>query len=176
MQMLKLVSPSIEHKQQAIEFVREFEKYNSAVEASGSLDRYLDLYEEWLVKLSQRLNKETLKENRVPDSTFFAVRLVDNYIVGIVNIRHELNEDLLQFGGHIGYSTRPTERRKGYATEMLKLSLDVCRSLELNKVLVTCDQDNIGSAKAILSNNGCLENEVIIEGRNKTTQRYWINI
>ena len=90
----------------------------------------------------------------------------------MIDIRHRLNEYLLQFGGNIGYSVRPSQRRKGYATEMLALALEECRKLGLNRALVTCDKTNIGSAKTIQKNGGVLENEVL-EG-DRITQRYWI--
>ena len=90
----------------------------------------------------------------------------------MIDIRHRLNEYLLQFGGNIGYSVRPSQRRKGYATEMLALALEECRKLGLDRALVTCDKTNIGSAKTIQKNGGILENEVL-EG-DRITQRYWI--
>lgn len=90
----------------------------------------------------------------------------------MIDIRHRLNEYLLQFGGNIGYSVRPSQRRKGYATEMLALALEECRKLGLDRALVTCDKTNIGSAKTIQKNGGVLENEVL-EG-DRITQRYWI--
>ena len=91
-----------------------------------------------------------------------------------MNIRHFLNEQLLMNGGHIGDGIRPSERRKGYATEMIALALEKCRELNIRKVLMVCDKENIGSAKSIIKNGGVLENEVIING--VTDQRYWINL
>lgn len=85
-----------------------------------------------------------------------------------------MNEYLLSYGGHIGYSVRRSERKKGYATEMLKLALKECEGLGITKVLLTCDKDNIASAKTIIKNEGILENEVQEEGG--ITQRYWINL
>ena len=93
-------------------------------------------------------------------------------MVGAVNIRHDLNDYLLKYGGHIGDGIRPSERRKGYATEMIRLALEECRKLGLTRVLVTCDKNNIGSAKSIIRNGGILENEVLEKGVIK--QRYWI--
>jgi len=110
----------------------------------------------------------------VPDSTFFVLDTERNIFVGAVNIRHELNEKLLQSGGHIGDGVRPSERRKGYATEMIRLALQECKKLGLTKVLMVCDKDNIGSAKSIQKNGGVLENEIIEDG--VIEQRYWIEI
>lgn len=94
--------------------------------------------------------------------------------MGAVNIRHRLNEKLLKTGGHIGDGIRPSERRKGYATAMLALALEECKKLGIDKVLMCCDKDNIGSAKSIVKNGGVLENEVEEEGH--IEQRYWIQL
>lgn len=95
-------------------------------------------------------------------------------MVGAVNIRHCLNDHLLLCGGHIGDGIRPSERRKGYATQMIGLALEECRKIGIKKVLMVCDKDNIGSAKSIIRNGGILENEVIENGKIK--QRYWIDL
>lgn len=92
-----------------------------------------------------------------------------------VNIRHYLNDSLLQEGGHIGDGIRPSERRKGYATEMVRLALVECKKLGIDKVLMICDKDNIGSAKSILKNSGVLENE-FVNSDGEIEQRYWIFI
>ena len=94
--------------------------------------------------------------------------------LGAVNIRHYLNEALLLNGGHIGDGIRPSERRKGYATQMIGLALGECRKHGIEKVLMVCDKENIGSAKSIMNNGGVLENEVVVDG--VTEQRYWISI
>ena len=98
----------------------------------------------------------------------------DNKLLGMINIRHTLNEYLYNYGGHIGYSVRKIERKKGYAKEMMKLALDECRRLEMKKVLLTCDADNIASAKTIKSCGGILENEVTND--EILVQRYWIEL
>lgn len=111
----------------------------------------------------------------VPDTTLFALDTERDIFVGAVNIRHRLNERLLQHGGHIGDGVRPSERLKGYATEMIRLALIECRRLGIERVLMVCDKSNIGSAKSIIKNGGVLENEVIDESGN-IDQRYWIKI
>ena len=86
-----------------------------------------------------------------------------------------MNEELEKYGGHIGLGIRPSERKKGYATIMIGLALEECKKLGINKVLMICDKDNIGSAKSIINNGGVLENEIL--GKDgKIEQRYWINI
>jgi predicted acetyltransferase len=124
------------------------------------------------------LNHLELKEpidGRVPDSVFFLLDNEKNKFLGAVNIRHYLNEILLKEGGHIGLGIRPSERRKGYATQMIALALIECKKLGINKVLITCDKSNIGSAKSILKNGGKLENE-FVNSDGDIEQRYWINL
>jgi predicted acetyltransferase len=113
--------------------------------------------------------------DKVPDSVFFLLDAERNVLLGAVNIRHYLNDYLLQYGGHIGDGIRPSERRKGYATEMIRLSLIECKKLGIDKVLMVCDKSNIGSAKSIMKNGGILENEFVDED-GEVNQRYWIDL
>ncbi len=128
------------------------------------------------MKIERDIDFNNIPEGKVPANTYFLVRISDNKIIGMINIRHKLNEFLLNEGGHIGYSIRPTERKKGYATIMLKLALQRCRELGLDKVLITCDKVNIPSAKVIHRNNGILENELYSETFSEIIQRYWIKL
>lgn len=114
-------------------------------------------------------------EDRVPDSVFFLLDEERDRLLGAVNIRHYLNDSLLKEGGHIGDGIRPSERRKGYATEMIRLALIECKKLGIDKVLMTCDKDNIGSAKSIIKNGGVLENE-FVNSEGVIEQRYWISL
>lgn len=127
-----------------------------------------DIYKE-----SIEVREET--KNSVPDSTYFALDIERDIFVGAVNIRHYLNDQLLLNGGHIGDGVRPSERRKGYATEMIRLALEECRKLGIDIVLMVCYKDNIGSAKSIINNGGVLENEIPAEN-GKIDQRYWISL
>ncbi len=113
------------------------------------------------------------QDGKVPDSVFFLLDVDRNILLGAINIRHYLNDYLLKYGGHIGDGIRPSERRKGYATEMIRLSLIECRKLGIKKVLMVCDKSNIGSAKSIIKNGGILENEFVDED-GVINQRYWI--
>ena len=114
------------------------------------------------------------KDGLVPDSTFFCLDEERNIFLGAVNIRHYLNDSLLLNGGHIGDGVRPSERRKGIATKMIKLALEECKKIGIHNVLMVCDKENIGSAKSIQNNSGILENEITVNGR--VEQRFWINI
>lgn len=118
--------------------------------------------------------KEGNQDGLVPDTTLFCLDKDRNIFVGAVNIRHYLNEYLLQCGGHIGDGIRPSERRKGYATAMIGLALKECKKLGIDKVLMCCDKENIGSAKSIQKNGGVLENEIEKDGT--IEQRYWISL
>jgi len=128
---------------------------------------FKELVNKWEEYESERMYEKGL----VPSSMYF---LIDNHnkIYGAIDIRHELNDYLLQYGGHIGYGIRPSQRRKGYASQMLTLALPIAKELGINKVLITCDKNNVGSAKTIMNNGGILENEVI--NGNEVTQKYWI--
>ena len=107
-------------------------------------------------------------------STYFL--FVGGRIVGTIQIRHTLNDELLKSGGHIGYGVRPSDRRKGYGSKMLALAIEKCRELGVNKALVTCDKGNIGSAKTVMKNGGVFESEYTDEKTNKVEERYWITL
>ncbi len=115
------------------------------------------------------------KDGKVPDSVFFLLDTERNILLGAINIRHYLNEHLLNYGGHIGDGIRPSERRKGYATEMIRLALYECKKLGIDRVLMVCNKSNVASAKTIIKNGGVLENE-FTDDNGKTLQRYWIEI
>lgn len=130
-------------------------------------------YHDWNTYVNTLELTEPVNE-LVPDSTYFALDEERNILVGAVNIRHYLNEALLKNGGHIGDGVRPSERRKGYATRMIELALEECKKLGMDRVLMVCDKNNIGSAKSIINNGGILENEIEVDGI--VEQRYWISL
>jgi len=111
-------------------------------------------------------------EGLVPATTYFALDTDRDIFVGAVNIRHYLNDSLLLNGGHIGDGIRPSERRKGFGTQMVGLALEKCRDMGMDKVLMVCNKANTASAKTIMKNGGILENEIVVDGT--TEQRYWI--
>ena len=172
---LKLIKLTKEYEQELIEMIDEWradQELNHTDRSPwaifkndpGDFDRYLEELE---------LKEE--KNGRVPDSVFFLLDEDRNRLLGAVNIRHYLNDSLLKSGGHIGDGIRPSERRKGYATEMIRMALEECRKLGIKKVLMTCDKSNIGSAKSIIRNGGVLENEFLNE-EGEIEQRYWITL
>ena len=173
---ISLVRPDISHKEAAREFIAEFREHNSTPNGSGGLDRYSEDYEGWLGKLEREADEKTVESGKVPADTRFAIRKEDSKLIGMINIRHRLNDFLLNRGGHIGYCIRPLERGKGYATEMLGLGLGLCRELGLERALVTCDRNNIPSARTIQHHGGILENEVFNKESSSYVQRYWIKV
>ena len=125
---------------------------------------------EYLEILGNESTGTNLKEGRVPAT--FLIAENDGNLVGRTSIRHELNDFLFNFGGHIGYGVRPSYRRQGFATEILRQSLALINGLGVTEVLVTCAEDNLGSIKVIESQGGILENSVNFEGI--LQRRYWI--
>lgn len=174
MMSMKLIKGSYEYKEQIIDMLKEWKEYNDTHEANRSpWAIFKNSYDDFDYYLSNLETREP-DDGMVPDSTFFCLDEERNIIVGAVNIRHCLNEHLLAHGGHIGDGIRPSERRKGYAVQMVGLALEECRKMGIKKVLMVCDKDNIGSAKSIIKNGGILENEQVENG--KVEQRYWIDL
>lgn len=175
MEKFKHVKPQIEHERQAIEYINEFYKYNSKINGVGGLDKYLDSYSTWLQKLDEDIKRKPTEE-KVPSETFFLIRKNDNKIVGMINIRLELNENLKKIGGHIGYSIRPEERKKGYNKINLYLGLKECQKHGIKDVLMDCDKDNIGSSKTMQALNGVLIKEWYDKQKDRTIQYYIIDV
>lgn len=170
---LRLREPTEADREQVMAYREEFLRAGSSMDGTGSLQEYAD-FDEWLAKLRLYKSAGTVPAGRVPGTQLLAFDENDE-LVGMVNIRHELNDFLLNYSGHIGYSVRPAERRKGYAAEILRQALGVARTLGIERVLVTCDSDNIASAKTIRANGGVLENETFYRPEGIYLQRYWID-
>ena len=173
MDKIILVKPDLSYADEIIKYKEESLKESPLINGSAGLDRFSSI-EVWLEELKKRSCEDTVPKGLVPSSTYLAVREKDNYIVGMIDIRHYLNEYLTQAGGHIGYGVRKTERNKGYAKQMLKLALEKCKEIKIKKVLITCDEDNIASEKVILSANAKLEDIRNVDGENK--KRFWIDL
>lgn len=175
MEKLMHIKPTKEYELQAIEYLSEFYEYNSEIEGVGQLHKYLDDYDGWLQKL-EKDRKMVPDAKMVPTETFFLVREADNKIVGMINIRLALNERFKRFGGHIGYSIRPTERHKGYSKINLYLGLLCCLEHGIEEVLLDCDKANLGSAKTIQALGGKLVREYYEEDLECTVQDYQIAV
>ena len=153
--MIKLVRPSKELKEKALAFKKEFFDNNESVINGSELLDKTDDYDQWLAAVTANTNPETVNPVWVLTDTFFAV---DNNekIVGIIDLRHELN-DFLKDCGHCGYSVRPSERRKGYATEMLRQLKIVAKESGMKDLQLAVERSNESSVKTILKNDGVYE-------------------
>lgn len=175
-----LVKPTLDYKESAIEYINEFYEYNSQIHGTGGLDIALEKgisYEDWLSNSIKMYNKEyAYSKGKVPAVTYFLVRKNDNKIVGTIDLRLELNDYLRNYGGHIGYSIRPTERRKGYNKINLYLCLLEAQKNGLEKVLITCADYNTGSRNSIKSFDGVLEKTTYDESDGETMELYWIDL
>ena len=176
--MLHFIFPTQAHEAAAIEYIDEFIRYGSEVNGSGGLDDYLHnaAYSDWLKKIHSQLDIANIPEGKVPCITYFAVREEDHRIVGMANIRLGMNDFLRREAGQIGYSVRPTERRKHYGTEILKMALNVCRRIGYTETILTCDKNNPASAGVIKNCGGVLEAEFFSGTFQETLQRYTIQL
>lgn len=171
---LDLVFPSIEHKQQVMGYLKEhLDIGDTMLNGAGGLERFAS-FEEWLEKINNDTDINKIPEGRVPSWLYLAIRKSDKRMVGIVQIRL-LNERLWKTFGNIGDGVRPTERKKGYVTEIIRLALIKAKELGLNRVLMSCDKTNIGSKKSIINNGGIFENEYV-DADGNLEERYWISL
>ena len=175
MKELDLIKPTVEYAKQIMEYRQEFLDAGDSMDGCGPLRR-LDDPEEYLKACKDYENIETVPQDKVQATQFFCVRMNDGKIIGMIQVRHYFNEYLEKYAGHIGYSIRPGERRKGYAKEMLNLALPFCREIGLDKVLISCIDGNIGSEKTILANGGVYESTVHEPNSNRFLKRFWIQL
>lgn len=174
---IELVLPCKKHQKQVEEYKQKFKDSLSSIvgvgiHGCGSLDS--KSFDEWLAECNDYRVGKNLPEGYVPATQFLAIRKNDSKLVGMIQVRHALTPHLERIGGHVGYSIAPDERRKGYATMMLILCLDVCKKLGIDKVRVSCVKSNIASRGVILNCGGEYDGDSEYDGQ--TFERYWIYI
>ena len=179
MEKFNLERPSFERKDEIIEYINEFVEYNSEINGTGGLDKTIEGYtfEQALERcLNMQYEEYAKKLGRCQGKTFLLIRKNDNKIIGTINIRWNLTEEMKQFGGNIGYGIRPTERRKGYNKMNLYLGLIEAKKIGLDKVMLDCDVENLGSSKTMEALGGKLERTEIDPYDGILTSVYWINV
>lgn len=172
---MKLVLPTADFASEYTTYRQEFLDSGDSMDGTGSMRRIEDPAE-WLEKTESYRHPETVPEGKVQATQFYYVRESDSRVVGMIQVRHYFNEYLEKYAGHIGYSVRPSERRRGYATRMLHDVLPFCRSIGLEKVLVSCIDTNEASRRTILANGGVYESTVFEPELQRNLERYWIKL
>ena len=165
---MELRRPRLADKETVLEMMAEFEQTQSAHDG-GFWDAENFVYEEWLEENLQAEAGLNIPKNWVPSIQFVSFDDVGRAL-GFLNLRLRLNEGLLNYAGHIGYSIRPSERGKDYAKESLRQGLQVAKGKNIKRALVTCSTENPASRAVILANGGELE------GVRNGTERYWIDV
>lgn len=180
MENFYLEKPSLKRKNEALDYINEHILYCSQMNGIGSLDRCLDgiTYNDWLLELEKKTDEEYMKKLKwAPSFTYFLIRKNDDRIVGMINLRYNISEEVLKRRcTHIGYGIRPTERGKGYAKIGLYLGLLEERKLNENKVILVCTVKNIASNKTILALGGTLERQEIDDWDNELSNYYVIDV
>ena len=171
-QKLHLREPDEGDREQLMAYREEFLAISSRMDGTSALDKYDD-FGQWLAALRCLKDPATTPAGFVPATQYLALD-EQEHLVGMTNLRHHLNDYLLAYGGHIGYSVRPSERKNGYASQMLRLTLEKARERGISKVRICCDHYNIASAKTIQACGGILEDEMFDSSDGTLTQRYWI--
>ena len=174
MDALKLALPNESMTEEIRAYKQAMLDAGSSMDGTSSLRR-LDV-PEWLAQFALMSDEKTVPEGMVQASQFVCIRESDGRIVGMIDVRHRLNDYLREYGGHIGYSVRPDERRKGYASRMLALALAYCRQLGLDRVMISCLADNEGSRRTILRNGGVYDSTVHEPKEDVQLERYWIDL
>lgn len=175
MTAIQLIAPTLAYKAQILTYQDEFSDCSNGIEGSSELV-LANSVEEWLHQVEKNRHWASVQEGWMPAEQYIAVDSTSNSIVGMLNFRKELNDYLFNYIGHIGYSIAPSRRRQGLGTKMLQLALIEAKKFGLERVLITCTDDNIASYGVIENNGGVLEDKRVDPGDQKLTRRYWISL
>ncbi len=176
---LKLILPTKKYSAQIEKYKQDFLRANSSFDGTNTLKT--DDIDTWLKRCNDHRHGFNLPEGFVPATQYVCIRKADDKLVGMLQIRHKLNDFLLNFGGHIGDSIAVDERGKGYGKQILRLGLQKCKNMGMKKVLITCKDDNVASRKCILACGGKFEDKrQLSDPQNKDNgvvlERYWIQL
>ena len=172
MEELELIFPTEQYREQIEKYKQDMLDAGSNMDGCGSLRN--DDFDTWLKKCKDWRVGENLPEGFVPSTQYICIRKTDNKIIGMFQIRHELSDFLMNYGGHAGDSVAVDERNKGYGKKLLALGLEKCKELGIKKVLLTCKDTNTASRKCILANGGQYEDTRSLESEKINLERYWI--
>lgn len=166
--MLKLVLPTEENRADVLAFYNEIEESGGACIGMGNYKNY----DQWLTGMQNRHTGRNLPEGYVRENFYLCYE--GTRLVGVFSLKFELTEYLLNYGGHVGYATRPADRGRGLATQMLRQGLVLAKEFGFDRILCICDNDNYASEKVILKNGGVFENELYDPEEAVTVKRFWI--
>ena len=172
---LYLVEASKKYEKQAMAYRQDYISHGEKhINGSSGFINYPD-YDEWLRKIELEKCKASSQED-TPATTYFTIRKEDHKIMGSIQLRHHLTEELKKDGGNIGYGISPSERGKGYGAQQLALLLVRAQALKIQKVMISCDKSNKASAKVAIKNGGVLFGEGFDEESETITEIYWIDL
>ncbi|MCL2839437.1 MAG: GNAT family N-acetyltransferase [Defluviitaleaceae bacterium] len=175
MDNLELVEASKVYEIQAMEYRQEYINCGeNEINGSSGLFEY-ENYDKWLEKIKMQKNIIP-SSTETPSTTYFTLRKSDNKIIGSIQLRHHLTDELLKDGGNIGYGIRPSERGKGYGTQQVALVLAQAKGIGLSKVMISCNKINRASAQVAINNGGILAGEGFDEDEKEVTEIYWIEV
>ena len=172
---LELLIPTAQYADEYRSYRRDFIESGDSMDGAGPIRRIEDPYE-WLAEIDKFRDPATVPEGWVESSQFIYVRQPEGRVVGMIQVRHRANKYIEKYAGHIGYSVRPSERRKGYATQMLKAVLPYCAKIGLDSVIVSCIDTNEASRRVILANGGVYEETVFEPKAQIYLQKYRITL